>query len=185
MARVASRIASTFSGVQSIGSGTCRRRPSPRASEMLTRALPRFSLTVMPERQPSWERLWERPVLRTVTQALERGMGEIWGEIPPHRLARCGIGSQRVAPLNSVPDYVFARDPRRDQAFRNQQKASFGSTRSQVRILSPRLTFQGLAQGGVPKTCPKPGESSRHLGTRAQDRAQAGSDRQSHLCWRS
>jgi|LakMenEpi03Aug12_release.lakeMendotaPanAssembly.Ray.scaffolds.fasta_scaffold136496_3 hypothetical protein len=33
----------------------------------------------------------------------------------------------------------------------------FGSTRSQVRILSPRLTSQGLALWGVPKTGPKQG----------------------------
>jgi hypothetical protein len=50
---------------------------------MLTRALPRFSLTVIPERHPSWERLWERPALRSVTQSFGRGMGEILGEIPP------------------------------------------------------------------------------------------------------
>lgn len=56
----ASRIASTFSGAQSIDNGTCLRRPSPRASEILTRAFPRFPLTVIAERQPSWERLWER-----------------------------------------------------------------------------------------------------------------------------
>jgi len=31
--------------------------------------LARFSLTVIPERHPSWERLWERPALRSVTPA--------------------------------------------------------------------------------------------------------------------
>jgi hypothetical protein len=88
-------------------------------------------------------------------------MGEIWGEIPPHRVARCGIESQAAAPSNSVSDCFLGRDPSTGLAFANQQNASFGSTRSQVRILSPRLTFQGMAPSLARETArggPSPAE---------------------------
>jgi hypothetical protein len=89
--------------------------------------MPRFSLTVIPERQPSWERLWERPALRTVTQALGRGMGEILGEIPPHRLACSGVNCQELAGWKAVLAMLFGEDPRLLLASHRKVKASFGS----------------------------------------------------------
>jgi len=53
--------------------------------------------------------------------------------------ARCGANPVRVPVFTRVlPSCLALPSP-------------FGSTRSQVRILSPRLTFQGLAKGHVGK----------------------------------
>jgi hypothetical protein len=93
-----------------------------------------------------WERLWERPALRSVTQSFGRGMGEILGEIPPHRLVRCGTGSQPVAPFNPVSDWLLGESP--DGVRR------FGNDRRSAHLFCESAPHWGVAGGHVPGPAP-------------------------------
>jgi hypothetical protein len=53
-----------------------------------------------------------------------------------------------------VATKLLEENHRKSKVPQKSQNASFGSTRSQVRILSPRLNSQGLAFQGAPKTRP-------------------------------
>jgi hypothetical protein len=82
---VASPLASMFSRTHLIGSTIYLRLPLLSTSERLTRAMPRFRFFRLLEWQPACQIPFERPVLRTVNQALERRRGDSAKGFAPKR----------------------------------------------------------------------------------------------------
>ena len=147
----------------------------PAAGEHHQQQMPRCSIT--PDRaSPTPSSRCAAPDLRSVTTAMRRpshgpwlpeqgergrrawarvqGIGharhplqENLQENRPLSLARTAITGHRLAAQKPVPAVLFGYKASSANGSRKSRFKGFGSTRSQVRILSPRLNSQGLAKG--------------------------------------